>query len=194
VSGPNLTLIRHGETTWSASGQHTGRTDLGLTPAGEGQARELARVLAGRHFDLVLSSPLRRARHTAELAGLGRFQVDDDLREWDYGELEGLTTPEIRRQYPGWSIWAGPWPGGETDSQVTARVDRVIERCRALAAGAEVALVAHGHILRVLGARWIGQPAAGGQWLALGTAARCGLGWEHDQPVITLWNLLCGTT
>jgi len=192
VSGPEITLVRHGETTWSAGGQHTGRTDLELTEAGEEQARALAAPLAGTTFSLVLSSPLRRARHTAELAGLADIHIDDDLREWDYGELEGLTTAEIQRRYPAWSIWDGPWPGGETSDEVTARADRVLARCRRLPPGSRVAVVAHGHILRVLGARWIGQPAAAGRWLALGTAARCRLGWEHDLPVVSLWNLTPG--
>jgi broad specificity phosphatase PhoE len=194
VSGPEVALIRHGETTWSASGRHTSRTDLDLTPAGEEQARALGSGLAGTRFTLTLASPLKRARRTAELAGMEDVEVDDDLREWDYGELEGLTTEEIQRRYPGWSIWNGPWLGGETSEQVAARADRVLARCRQLPAASRVAVVAHGHILRVLGARWIGQPAEAGRWLALGAAARCRLGWEHGLPVVSLWNLAPGPT
>lgn len=186
--GPCVTLIRHGETQWSRSGQHTGRTDVPLTPAGERQARSLGEVLKSSRFDLVLVSPLQRARRTAELAGLSPVQVLDDLHEWDYGEMEGRTTPEIQRSYPGWSIWDGPWPGGETAGEVAERADRVIARLRTQPPSSSVAIVAHGHVLRALGARWVGAPVTAGRWLALGTAAVCRLGWEHAQPVVQLWN------
>ena len=186
--GTEVTLVRHGETEWSRSGKHTGRTDLDLTPAGEARARALAPGLAGQSFDLVLVSPRRRARRTAELAGLHGAVVDDDLAEWDYGELEGQTTDQIRRRWPGWTIWTGPWPGGETPVEVEARADRVVARCLDQGPGSSVALVAHGHILRALGARWIAAPVVSGARLALGTAAVCRLGWEHDQRVLQLWN------
>src|SRR5579875_2456056 len=189
-STPEVTLVRHGETTWSKSGQHTGRTDLDLTDLGAQQAKEAQALVGTEPFDLVLSSPLRRARRTAEIAGLVPYELDEDLREWDYGDLEGRTTAEIREELPGWSIWDGPWPGGETPEQVGARADRVIARVRALPSGSRVALVAHGHILRVLGARWIGAPVTGGQWFGLDTAAVCQLSWEHDYPVVQRWNLV----
>jgi probable phosphoglycerate mutase len=135
LARPVLTLIRHGETEWSRSGQHTSHTDLELTPTGVQQAGQLGAVLAPIRFDLVLSSPRRRARHTAELAGLVPYEVDDDLVEWDYGELEGETTAQIRERYPGWTVWAGPCPGGETLAEVTDRADRVLARILQLAAG-----------------------------------------------------------
>src|SRR5579875_2481275 len=184
---PTVTLVRHGETPWSATGQHTGRTDLDLTPAGVQQAEDLRPLLA-RPFYLVLSSPLSRARSTAELAGLEPYELEPDLHEWDYGELEGLTTAEIRASLPGWQIWSGPWPGGETADDVAARADGVLERVRRSGAG-RVALVAHGHILRVLAARWLGEGPAAGRLLALDTAAICELGWEHEAAVIRTWNL-----
>lgn len=186
---PQLTLLRHGQTAWSRSGQHTSRTDLPLTETGIREARAAGALLAGTHFDLVLSSPRQRAQHTAELAGLGPVTVDDDLQEWDYGELEGLTTPQIQQRYPGWTIWNGPWPGGETAQDVGVRADRVVARCAALPAGSKVAVVAHGHFLRVLGARWVGATVDAGRWLTLSTAAVCHLGWEHDWRAIRVWNL-----
>ncbi|MGH9077993.1 MAG: histidine phosphatase family protein [Acidimicrobiales bacterium] len=187
--GPEVTLVRHGETEWSRSGQHTGRTEVALTDRGEAEAEALGKVLsAGGPFDLVLVSPRQRARRTAELAGLEGAVVDGDLVEWDYGELEGQTTAQIRQRWPGWRIWDGPWPGGETDEEVGARADKVIARCLEQPAGARVALVAHGHILRVVGARWVGAPAASGGWLGLGTAAVCLLGWEHEARALQLWN------
>jgi probable phosphoglycerate mutase len=186
--GPVVTLLRHGETEWSRSGRHTGITDIPLTGVGEDEARQSAALLRGP-FDTVLVSPRIRARRTAELAGLGSGEIDDDLQEWDYGEFEGLTTAEIHQSVPGWSIWAGPWRGGETAEQVTVRVDRLLARVLALPAASRVALVAHGHILRVVGARWIEQPASAGRWLGLGTAAVCELGWEHDYRQLHRWNL-----
>lgn len=187
--GPDVTLIRHGETTWSKSGQHTGRTELELTETGEEQARRLAGSIAAVPFDRVFVSPRLRAQRTAELAGLSDYEVDADLAEWDYGEFEGMTTSEIQKQYPGWSIWHGPWVGGETSEQVEARADRLIARLRRFPAGTRVALVAHGHFLRVLGARWVGVPASGGASLGLDTAAVCHLDWEHDYPIIHRWNI-----
>jgi broad specificity phosphatase PhoE len=188
-AGPDLMLIRHGETTWSKSGQHTGRTDLPLTETGEQQAKALVRRLAGRRFALVMSSPRTRATATALLAGLDDVVIDDDLAEWDYGDFEGLTTPQIQERIPGWSIWTGPWPNGESLVQVAARADRVIERIR-VAAGVDetVVVVAHGHLIRVLAARWLGAPPDTGRWLALGTASVSELGWERTTPVIEHWN------
>jgi broad specificity phosphatase PhoE len=187
--GPEVTLIRHGETEWSKSGQHTGRTDLPLTQEGQAEARAAGRMLAGASFDVVITSPLRRARETAQLAGLPDAVVDDDLREWDYGDFEGLTTPQIHERYPDWTIWDGPWPGGETAAQVAARADRAIARCLEHPPGTQVAVVAHGHFLRVFGARWLGAPVEAGRWLALSTASICRLGWEHDWPTLWAWNL-----
>lgn len=183
----SIWLVRHGETTWSMSGRHTGRTDIPLTAFGEQQARALRGHLASLRPGLVLSSPRRRARHTAELAGLTVDAIDDDLAEWDYGELEGLTTPEIRREYPRWTIWTGPVPGGENAAQVTRRADRLL--ARAVAATGPVVLFTHGHLGRVLGARWVGLPATGGGRLALGTASVSVLGTEHGEAVIDRWNL-----
>ena len=188
-SGPDLLLVRHGETTWSRDGQHTGNTDIPLTETGEVQARALGRRLAGGRFALVLVSPLRRARDTARIAGLDGAILEPDLTEWDYGDFEGKTTPEIQRAIPGWSIWTGPWPNGETPDQVAARADRVVERIRAeVGPGETVVAVAHGHLIRVLAARWLGAPADTGRWLALGTASLSDLGWEHGTPVIEHWN------
>jgi broad specificity phosphatase PhoE len=182
-------LIRHGETSWSRDGRHTSRTDLPLTPIGEDQARALQQTVTGRNFCLVLSSPLERARRTAELAGLDGVEIDPDLVEWDYGEVEGRTTEDLREQWPDWTIWNGPVPGGETIDQVAARADRVIARVRSCPAGTAVAAVAHGHILRVLAARWVGGPPRAGQWLALETATVSTLGWERETPVVVHWNL-----
>ena len=180
-------LVRHGETEWSASGQHTGRTDIPLTPAGERQAAALGRVLARRPFALVLSSPLGRARETCRLAGYADTAViTDDLHEWDYGDYEGRKTADIRKEVPDWTIWAGPVPGGETIGQVAQRTRRVIDR--AVAAGGDVALFAHGHVLRVLAASWLGLPPDGGRLLALGTASLSVLGYERETRVITTWN------
>jgi broad specificity phosphatase PhoE len=184
---PTIVLVRHGATEWSASGQHTSRTDVPLTEEGRAGAAKLHARLAGFDFALVLSSPLSRARETAALAGFGdRAVVDDDLREFDYGEYEGRTTAEIREQRPGWDVWRDDSPGGETPDAVGVRADRVIER--ALAAGGDVAMFAHGHLLRVLGARWIGAPAATGGNLGLSTGSVCELGFERERRAIWLWN------
>ncbi|MGX7673169.1 histidine phosphatase family protein [Plantactinospora sp. DSM 117369] len=183
-----IILIRHGETTWSASHRHTSYTDLELTPDGERQAREVAAELGEQTFAAVLSSPRRRALRTAELAGLRVTEVDDDLSEWNYGEYEGLTTNEIRRERPDWVLWTDGCPGGESPERVGARLDRVLARATALLDTGDVALVAHGHSLRVAGARWIGLPASGGGRLRLDTATVSTLGYEHGRPVILRWN------
>jgi broad specificity phosphatase PhoE len=182
-----VALVRHGETEWSASGRHTSVTDVELTAAGVAAAKALGERLAGRRFALVLTSPRTRARVTCELAGYGaQAEIDDDLVEWDYGEYEGLTTPEIRETVPGWTVWTHDSPGGETAADVGARADRVIER--AVRADGDVALFAHGHFLRVLGARWLGLEPHGGAHLGLDTAALCELGFERENRVIWLWN------
>jgi broad specificity phosphatase PhoE len=180
-------LVRHGETEWSASGKHTSVTDVPLLESGRRDAERLRERLAGRSFALVLTSPRARARDTAALAGFGDVaQFDDDLVEFDYGEYEGRTTPEIREEVPGWSVWRDGAPGGETAEQVGVRADRVIER--ALAAAGDVALFAHGHLLRILAARWIGLPATYGGHLALSTGALCVLGFERERRAIWVWN------
>jgi broad specificity phosphatase PhoE len=182
-----LWLVRHGETEWARLGRHTGRTDIPLTETGRAQARVLGRRLAGHTFGLVLTSPLSRASETAALAGFGGVAiVDPDLREWDYGALEGRLTADIRVDYPGWTIWTGPWPEGETVEEVGARADRVVERARA--AGSDVLVFAHGHLLRVLAARWLDLPPDSGRLFALGTATLSVLGWERENPVIETWN------
>jgi broad specificity phosphatase PhoE len=188
TSGPQAWPLRHGATEWSESGRHTGRTDIPLTAEGETQARRLGDRLTGHAFDLVLVSPLARARRTCELAGLGdEAQVEGDLLEFDYGHYEGLTTEQIREQAPGWTIWDGPCPGGESMDQVVARADRVVERVRALGTG-DVALFAHGHILRILAARWCGLDGSEGRCFSLDTAALSVLGWEHEYATVRRWN------
>jgi broad specificity phosphatase PhoE len=178
-------LVRHGETEWSRTGQHTSGTDLPLTDVGEQRAAELRAALSSHDFALVLSSPLQRARRTAELAGF-RPEIDDDLLEWEYGDYEGRTTADIREERPGWSLWRDGAPGGETAAEVAARADRVIARARAVEG--DVALFAHGHLLRVLGARWIGLPPEDGRLLALSTGAMCVLGYERETSVLENWN------
>jgi broad specificity phosphatase PhoE len=180
-------LLRHAETEWSRDGRHTGRTDVPLTEAGREHARALRSRIARHDFALVLSSPLSRARETAELAGLRNVEIDDELVEWDYGDYEGRTTADIRTERPGWELWRDGCPGGETVEQVGERADRAI--ARALETQGDVAIVAHGHLLRILGARWIGLPASGGGALALDTATRCELGFERERRVIVTWNL-----
>jgi broad specificity phosphatase PhoE len=184
---PHLTLVRHGDTEWSLSGRHTGWTDIPLVESGRRQAKLLGGRLAGRSFAVVLSSPLSRALETCRLAGLGdAVTVDPDLREWNYGDLEGLTSDEIRRSMPGWTIWSGPVPGGETADEVGQRADWVIERV--LSVDGDVAIFAHGHLLRVLAARWLGLPADHGALFELATATLSRLGWERERRVIELWN------
>ena len=178
-------LVRHGETEWSRSGQHTSRTDLPLTAAGERQAEGLKRMLVGHSFAMVLSSPMQRAVETCRLVDLSP-EVSADLLEWDYGDYEGLTTPEIQKRVPGWTIFTGSVPNGETMAQVAARADRVV--ARALAVKGDVALFGHGHLLRVLGARWVGLEPSGGRLLALSTASLSVLGYERETRVIRLWN------
>jgi broad specificity phosphatase PhoE len=182
-----LWLMRHGETEWSASGRHTGRTDLPLTVEGERRAQGLAALLAGRKFALVLTSPMQRARETCRLAGLGAgATVDANLMEWNYGDYEGRTTAAIQAERPGWSLWSDGVVGGETIAQVAARAQAVI--VRATAAGGDAALFAHGHILRVLTACWLGLPPDAGRLFALSTASVSTLGYEHDTRVIARWN------
>lgn len=187
-----IVTVRHGETEWSLSGRHTGRTDPPLTEVGRERAAALAPMLAPREFALVLCSPLLRARETCELAGFddSRVELCDDLREWDYGEYEGLTTPEIRERDPDWSLWRDGCPGGESPAQVGARADRALAWLR-VADGDAIAF-AHGHILRALGARWIESPVAAGARLFLSTGAVSELGYERETPVLRSWNLTPG--
>jgi probable phosphoglycerate mutase len=182
-----LFAIRHGETAWSLSGQHTGTTDIPLTDNGRRLAERLRPVLAKEAFALVLASPLQRARETCALAGLGDAAVvEPDLMEWNYGEYEGLTTNQIYEKRRGWLIFRDGCPGGEVPEQVASRVDRVIDRARA--AKGDVAVFAHGHVLRVLAARWIGLPASGGQHFLLDTGTLCILGHYRDVPAVKVWN------
>ena len=182
-----LWLIRHGETAWSLSGQHTGRTDIPLTPRGVQQAELLGRRLMKKTFALVLTSPLHRARETARLSGHGAEAIpEDDLMEWDYGAYEGRTSADIRKEVPDWTIWSAGPRGGETADQVGERVDRVI--ARAVAADGDVALYAHGHVLRILAARWLGMAATGGRYFGLDTASLSKLGYERETRVIRAWN------
>jgi broad specificity phosphatase PhoE len=179
-------LVRHGATEWSVSGRHTSMTDLPLTSEGERTALEMRDRLAGVSFDLVLTSPLQRARVTAELAGFGDAEVDGDLVEWGYGEYEGRTNAEIREQAPGWTIWTHPTPGGEAPEQVTERLDRVVAR---LSRVPERALVfGHGHALRALASRWVGLDVSAGQYFRLDTATLSKLGYERETPVFLVWN------
>jgi broad specificity phosphatase PhoE len=183
----NLFVIRHGETAWSLSGQHTGTTDLPLTDNGRRVAQRLRPVLASETFALVLVSPRRRARETCEIAGLGaRAIVEPDLAEWDYGQYEGLTGEQIRKLSPGWLIFRDGCPGGETPEQVGARVDRVIARVQAVQGNAVV--FAHGHVLRVLVVRWLGLPVSAGQHFLLDTATLSVLGDYRGVPAVRIWN------
>jgi broad specificity phosphatase PhoE len=183
-----LWLVRHGATAWSASGQHTGRTDVPLTPAGERDAAALAGPLGAHEFALVLTSPLRRAAATARLAGFGaRAEPTDALLEWDYGAYEGLTTAAIRERAPGWTIWTGGVPGGETAEAVGRRAAAVL--ARAARAEGDVLLFAHGHVLRVLTAVYLGLAPTAGALFALATGTVSVLDREHERPVIGRWNL-----
>ncbi len=187
---PRIYLARHGETEWTLTGRHTGRTDLPLTGRGERNARSLQERLRGVEFDAVLASPLRRARRTCELAGYaGRAQVAEDLAEWDYGAYDGLTTAEIRRGRPGWDIFRDGCPGGESAESVGARADRVVARLRA-EPGRRVLLFGHGHFFRVLAARWLAMSVAEARHFLLSTAALSILSYEHTlaEPAILLWN------
>ncbi len=181
-----LWLVRHGETEWSASGRHTGRTDVDLTTAGEAAAREVARRLPDLAWARVLTSPRLRARRTADLAGFPDAETVEDLVEWDYGADEGRTTAEIREDRPGWTVWADGPAGGESAEQVRVRADRVVDAARS--AGGPVLAFCHGHLSRVLGARWVGRPVAFGAHLRLSTAAVSVLGWERETPVLLRWN------
>ena len=187
-----VVLVRHGETEWSRDGRHTSISDLGLTDRGRTQAESLRARLARSRFALVATSPRERARETCRLAGLGDAAVvDDDLAEWDYGDYEGLTTAQILAIRPDWSLWRDGCPGGEQPHDVAARADRVIERAQSVAGDA--VLFAHGHILRVLGARWIGLGPGHGAGLLLGPAAMSELGWERATPAISRWNASDGS-
>ena len=180
-----VVLLRHGATEWSRSGQHTGRTDIPLLEVGREQARAAGELLGAMTFAQVLTSPLLRARETAALAGFDG-EVDPDLVEWDYGAYEGLTSAQIQAERPRWTLWTEGVIDGEGAADVGRRVDRVIERIRLV--DGDTLCVAHGHVLRVLTARWLGLPPAGGRLFALGTGTVSILGWEHDTPVVTLWN------
>jgi broad specificity phosphatase PhoE len=180
-----LFLCRHGETEWSRDGKHTSFTDLPLTERGEEEARALAQRIGGKSFDLVLTSPLLRASRTCELAGLSA-EVCPEAVEWNYGDYEGLTTPEIHKRDPGWTVFKRRGPNGESAADVGARADAVI--ARAMQANGDVALFSHGHFLRVLAARWIGLDVTWGKAFSLGTATLSVLGYERDEPAILLWN------
>ena len=190
-----LIILRHGETEWSRAHRHTGRTDLPLTEHGEEQARAVAPLVAGRDVVRAFTSPALRARHTAELLGLGSAEPDPDLWEWDYGGYEGRTSAEIREERPGFYLWRdGIVPGdaehpGESVEHVGSRVDAVLARVRPLLQQGDVALVAHGHLLRILTARWLGLEPAAGRLFALETGTMSTLGTEHAHPVITSWNV-----
>ena len=189
--GVELWLVRHGETEWSLSGQHTSTTDIPLTEHGRKRAEELRDYLAGRKFAAVFVSPRQRAIETCKIAGYGDVAVvDDDLQEWNYGEAEGKTTPEMRAIYgPEWSVWSSPLKGGETVEAVGDRADKMIATALGAAPqGGAVALFAHAHILRILAARWIGLPAVDGMMFGLGTGSLSVLGWERDTRVIEKWN------
>jgi broad specificity phosphatase PhoE len=189
MAGSRIILVRHGQTAWSRSGRHTGRTDVPLEPEGVAQAEALGGLLFGRPFALVLTSPLERAAETCRLAGFGdRAEDCPDLVEWDYGAYEGQTTEEIRQEHPGWSLWTDGVPGGETAADVGRRADRVV--ARAGTAEGDTLCFAHGHFLRVLAARWTGLPPAGARLLALAAGSLSVLGWERETPVIVRWNEL----
>jgi broad specificity phosphatase PhoE len=181
-------LLRHGETAWSLSGQHTGITDLALTENGRAAAKRLAPVLGKERFEVVITSPLQRARQTCELAGLGaRATTDANLVEWNYGAYEGATPQQIRAKAPDWLIFRDGCPGGESPAQIRARVDRLIAKVRAVHGNA--ALFGHGHILRVLAARWLGLPVAGGSHFLLGTATLSVLSYYHGIGAVECWNM-----
>ncbi|HTZ57064.1 MAG TPA: histidine phosphatase family protein [Acidobacteriaceae bacterium] len=182
-----LWLIRHGETEWSLSGAHTSRTDIPLTARGEERATRIRDYLAHRKFSLVLTSPMQRARETCRLAGYGEVaQIEENLREWDYGIYEGRTTAEIRKEQPDWSIWDAVPPQGEPVEHVAVRAQQVIDR--AAKAGGDVALFAHAHVLRILAVTWVGLPPRAGSLFALGTGSVSTLGYERETRVISTWN------
>jgi broad specificity phosphatase PhoE len=184
-------LARHGETEWSRDGRHTGATEIPLTDVGRLQATALRRRLADHRFAMVLTSPRSRAAETARLAGFAEVAVPDpDLAEWDYGELEGRRTAEILTDLPGWTIWTGPWPGGETAEQVSDRADRVIARCLAADMDGDSLLFGHGHMLRALAARWLQLQGTSGGMFGLSTGSVSVLGWERERRIIESWNEL----
>jgi probable phosphoglycerate mutase len=186
---PKLTLARHGETEWTLSGQHTGRSDIPLTARGERNARSLAQRLRGESYARVLISPLQRAKRTCELAGFGGVaEVDPDLAEWDYGAYDGKTSAEIRRERPDWNLFRDGCPGGETVDQVGARADSVIATVRATPG--DVLVFSHSHFLRVLAARWLGLPPSDARYFVLSTASLSIVGYEHslEEPAVRLWN------
>jgi broad specificity phosphatase PhoE len=184
---PQIYLIRHGETEWSRAGRHTGRTDIPLTDRGKEQAEFLKPIFDDVRFAKILSSPLQRALETARLAGLGnRVETTDDLKEWDYGNYEGITTKEIRKSVPDWTVWTHPCPNGESIEQVAARADRVVQRLREV--DADVAVFSHGHFLRVLAVRWLGMDPHAGKNFLLGTSTLSILSYEHGFPAIKTWN------
>ncbi len=186
-SRPTAVLVRHGETPWSLALRHTGRTDVGLDPEGEAEAHRLAAVLRRWTFDRVMVSPLSRAQQTCRLAGYGEVaEVVADLAEWDYGDYEGRTTSDIRKERPGWQLWVDGVPGGETLAELATRADRVVATIRT--GTGEVAVFSHGHLLRVLAARWVGLDPAAAALLALDAGGVCRLAWEHENRVINLWN------
>ena len=191
--GPKLWLLRHGETEWSRSGQYTGLTDLPLTELGEDQARSAQAALSGVDFDLVLTSPLQRARRTATLAGFPDAMVEPNAVEWDYGDYEGIDSAVVRAQNPGYLIWDNGVPNGETLDEVAARADKIVARALAVTredgAPANVLLVAHGHFLRIMAARWLRLPGTAGRHFVLGTAKTCTLGWDKKTPAIEQWGL-----
>ena len=187
MQGAEVVLVRHGETLWSRGGMHTGRTDIPVTEEGRRQSERVGATLRARRFAVVLTSPLQRAAETCRLAGLGEVAVlREELMEWDYGAYEGRTTAEIRAEVPGWSLWRDAVPGGETAADVGRRVDPVIADVRAVEG--DVALFAHGHVLRVLAARWLGLPPTEGRLFALDPATISVLGHERETPVIRRWN------
>ncbi|WP_043499964.1 histidine phosphatase family protein [Georgenia sp. SUBG003] len=191
---PDLVIVRHGETEWSLSGQHTGRTDIPLTARGEAQARELLDNLGGRTFAKVLVSPRQRARRTAELAGIEDFETDDDLVEWDYGEVEGITTADYNdsRQAQGlpvWNLWTDGAPGGESVEDVAARVDRVLDRVRRLLEDGDVLVVGHSHFSRMVVVRWLGLPGRHGENFLLDAAHWAVLGHKRGAPVVRHWSV-----
>ena len=188
-----LWLLRHGATEWAKNGRHTGSTDLPLLPEGEEEARQLAPVLESQTFAAVFSSPLQRARRTCELSGLGeQAQVMPELLEWNYGDYEGVTTPEIRVTVPGWTVWSHECPNGEDADAVQQRCEIVINRALAVAEPGDVALFAHGHLLRALAGTWLGLGAVGGRLLKLGTGSICVLGFERENRAIVRWNAPAG--
>jgi broad specificity phosphatase PhoE len=181
-----LWMIRHGETEWSRTGKHTSHTELELTEEGERVARQLRERLEGVEFDLVLSSPRERARVTAELAGFTDVELDEDLTEWDYGDYEGVTTPEIRETVPGWTVWSHPCPGGESADSVSERMDRLVARVREH--GGRVLVFSHGHASRALAARWLDLPVDHGRLFSLDTATISILSSERGSPTVARWN------